>query len=70
LRAERPTRPRPELEHEADAGDYGSTVFPRVAFYWATRDPLFLVILGVMGLGVVLTATSYWLDWRERHASP
>jgi hypothetical protein len=45
-------------------------VFPRVAFYWATRDPLFLVILGVMGLGVVLTATSYWLDWRERHASP
>jgi uncharacterized membrane protein len=41
-----------------------------VAFYCTTRDPLFLVILGVLGLGVVLTATSYWLDWRERRAGP
>jgi hypothetical protein len=37
-----------------------------VSFYWYTRDPLFLVILGVLGLGVVLTAASYWLDRQER----
>jgi uncharacterized membrane protein YoaK (UPF0700 family) len=29
------------------------------AFYWMTRDPLFLVLLGVVLLGVILTLTSY-----------
>jgi hypothetical protein len=28
-------------------------------FYWVTRDPLFLVLLGVVLLGVILTLTSY-----------
>ena len=37
-----------------------------LGFYWYTRDPLFLVVLGVVGLGVVLTGTSYWLDRHER----
>lgn len=38
-----------------------------VGFYLSTRDPLFLVVLGVVGLGFALTGTSYWLDQRERH---
>lgn len=37
-----------------------------LGLYLSTRDPLFLVILGVVGLGVTLTGTSYWLDRRER----
>ena len=37
-----------------------------LGFYRYTRDPLFLVILGVVGLGFILTGTSYWLDRRER----
>ena len=37
-----------------------------LGFYLYTRDPLFLVILGVVGLGFILTGTSYWLDRRER----
>ena len=36
-----------------------------LGFYWCTRDPLFLVVLGVVGLGVLLTGTSYWLDRHE-----
>jgi hypothetical protein len=32
------------------------------AFYWLTRDPLFLVLLAIVGLGFVLTLTSYLLD--------
>jgi len=39
-----------------------------LGFYLYTRDPLFLVILGVVGLGFILTGTSYWLDRRERQA--
>ena len=31
-----------------------------------SSDPLFIVLLGVVGLGVVLTATSYWLDRQGR----
>ena len=38
-----------------------------LGFYWYTRDPLFLVVLGVVGLGVALTGTSYWLDRHQRH---
>ena len=37
-----------------------------LGFYFYTRDPLFLVVLGVVGLGVLLTGTSYWLDRSER----
>ena len=37
-----------------------------LGFYLYTGDPLFLVILGVVGLGFILTGTSYWLDRRER----
>jgi uncharacterized protein YjeT (DUF2065 family) len=37
-----------------------------LGFYLYTRDPLFLVILGVVGLGFLLTGTSFWLDRRER----
>jgi len=33
-----------------------------LGFYLVTRDPLFLVVLGVVGLGVLMTGTSYWLD--------
>ena len=32
------------------------------AFYWLTRDPLFLVLLAIVGLGFALTLTSYLLD--------
>lgn len=39
-----------------------------LGFYLYTRDPLFLVILGVVGLGVLMTGTSYWLDRSERRA--
>jgi uncharacterized protein YjeT (DUF2065 family) len=37
-----------------------------VGFYRYTGDPLFLVLTGVVGLGFILTGTSYWLDRRER----
>ena len=30
--------------------------------YFYSRDPFFLVLIGVVGLGVVLTGTSYYLD--------
>ena len=40
-----------------------------LGFYWYTPDPLFLVILGVVGLGLVLTSTSYWLDRNERQGA-
>ncbi len=33
-----------------------------LGFYLRTGDPLFLVILSVVGLGVLMTGTSYWLD--------
>jgi hypothetical protein len=51
---------------------YPATLFMRVyfiicfvAFYFATHDPLFLVLLGVVGLGLVLTLASYLRDRRE-----
>ena len=50
---------------------YTTTLAVRVFFivvivwlYMQTKDPLFLVVLGVVALGVVLTATSYLLDKR------
>jgi hypothetical protein len=33
-----------------------------IAFYAMTWDPLFLVLLGIVGLGLVLTLTAYLLD--------
>ena len=35
-------------------------------FYLSTRDPVFLVMLGVVGLGVLLTASGLILERRER----
>jgi hypothetical protein len=52
---------------------YGTTLIVRALFligflwvYLTTRDPLFLVVLGVVGLGVTLTGTSYLLDRRRQ----
>jgi uncharacterized protein YjeT (DUF2065 family) len=51
---------------------YATTLAVRVVIlavlvwlYAASSDPLFLVLLGVVGLGFVLTGTSYLLDRRE-----
>ena len=48
---------------------YPATLFIRVyfiaclvVFYLRTRDPMFLVLMGIVGLGLVLTSTSYLLD--------
>jgi len=48
---------------------YPATLFIRayfivclVAFYATTRDPLFLVLIGIVGLGLVLTLISCILD--------
>jgi hypothetical protein len=35
-----------------------------VALYLETKDPLFLVVLAVVGLGVALTTTAFLLDRR------
>lgn len=51
---------------------YASTLGIRVIFcagfvglYALSRDPLFLVLLAVVGIGVLGTSVSYLLDWRE-----
>jgi uncharacterized protein YjeT (DUF2065 family) len=36
-----------------------------VAFYIMTRDPLFLVLLGIVGFGLVLTLGAYLFDRRS-----
>jgi uncharacterized protein YjeT (DUF2065 family) len=36
-----------------------------VAFYIMTRDPFFLLLTGIVGLGLALTLTSYIVDRRE-----
>ncbi len=48
---------------------YPATLFIRVyfiacigTFYAMTRDPLFLLLVGIVGLGFVLTLGSYLLD--------
>ena len=38
------------------------------ALYVMARDPFFLVLLAIVGLGFVLTGVSYWLDRRDRTA--
>lgn len=52
---------------------YTTTLFVRgvillvlLALYLYSRDPFFLVLLGVVGLGVVLTTTSYLLDRKNK----
>ncbi len=51
---------------------YATTLAVRVVFcvgfialYVLSRDPLFLVLLAVVGLGVLTTSASYLLDRRE-----
>ena len=35
-----------------------------IGLYIYSHDPFFLVLIGVVGLGFILTSTSYWLDRR------
>jgi hypothetical protein len=37
-----------------------------LSFYLMSRDPLFLTLFGIVGVGVVYTGTSYWLDRRDK----
>ena len=38
------------------------------AFYWMTTDPLFLVLILIVGIGLVLTLSAHLLDRREKIA--
>jgi uncharacterized protein YjeT (DUF2065 family) len=40
-----------------------------LGLYLYSGDPLFITLLVVVGVGVVLTGTSYWLDKRSRARS-
>lgn len=58
------------IRHHVDVL-YPTTLFVRtffivviVALYLQTNDPLFLVVLAIVGFGVALTATSFLLDQR------
>lgn len=60
------------IRHEAETL-YPSTLLVRaviwvtvLGFYFYTYDPFFLVVLGVVGIGMVFTGTSYYLDRRAR----
>lgn len=59
------------IRHQAEALYPGTLVVRAIiwvtvlGFYFSTRDPFFLVVLGVVGLGMVMTGTAYWLDRRE-----
>src|SRR5512132_2113220 len=37
-----------------------------LALYLASRDPLFLTLLAIVGFGVGYTSVSYWLDRRDQ----
>lgn len=48
---------------------YPATLFMRIyfiacfiTFYATTHDPLFLILIGIVGLGLLLTLSSYLLD--------
>ena len=50
---------------------YSTTLFVRAFIvasftflYFSSSDPMFLVLIGVVGFGFVLTSVSYWLDKR------
>ncbi len=52
---------------------YTTTVFVRavillvlISLYLYSRDPFFLVLVGVVGFGVTLTTTSYLLDGKSK----
>ena len=54
---------------------YASTIAVRsffcvcfVLFYFMSRDPFFLTVLVIVGLGLVLTASSYLMDKRAAPA--
>jgi hypothetical protein len=56
---------------------YSGTLFIRayfiaciVAFYATTRDPLFLVLAGIVGVGFILTLSSYLIDRKRSPAYP
>jgi uncharacterized protein YjeT (DUF2065 family) len=36
------------------------------SFYILSRDPLFLALMTIVGIGVVFTGVSYWQDLRNR----
>jgi len=51
---------------------YPTTLFIRMyflvcitVFYWMTSDPLFVVLVVIVGIGFVLTASSYVFDRRS-----
>jgi len=37
-----------------------------LSFYIVSRDPLFLALLTIVGIGVVFTGVSYWQDLRDK----
>jgi hypothetical protein len=39
-----------------------------VGLFIYARDPLFLTLLGIVGLGFMLTGVSYWLDRRSKES--
>ena len=39
-----------------------------IVFYFISRDPFFLVLLGIVALGLILTGTSFVLDRRSQPA--
>jgi hypothetical protein len=52
---------------------YPATLFIRMyfliclaVFYWMTTDPLFLVLILIVGIGFALTLSSHLLDRREK----
>jgi hypothetical protein len=54
---------------------YPATIFIRMyflvclaAFYWMTSDPLFLVLIVIVGIGFVLTLSAHLLD-RTKHST-
>ena len=37
-----------------------------LSFYILSYDPLFLALLAIVGIGVIFTGVSYWLDLRSK----
>jgi hypothetical protein len=59
------------------AGQYPATLFMRgyfiacfVAFYAVNHDPMFLILIGIVGLGLVLTLAAYLRDRAAPIAAP
>jgi len=47
-----------------------AVIWPWVLYlYIASGDPFFLVVLGVVGFGMALTGTCYWLERNRRTKS-